>query len=278
MYLDYTVQGMGWEAQCGADLRHLLHTLQHLPMDPQQAATNVAPLVTLCTTRFAALPAQPASQTPPAHPSDSPPHPRHLHRSLTESDAHMHQQSSPTQSQTLKARGNDQHGNQGIGDVGQGRAQQQRSGPLPVQSGANGLQNGQIKTPSKPTPDVTTAVPPDLQLQEPNEEHSRADGNGVSEPAVALEGQTEQSHLRSISEDAIELDIDQQHPLIDGVQQAADVEQAADGDIRTSNDGDMVATNNEPLAASNLEVSALLMQSDVQTASDLADVVSDKPA
>ena len=269
---------MGWEAQCGADLRHLLHTLQHLPMDPQQAATNVAPLVTLCTTRFAALPPQPASQTSPAHPSDSPPRPRHLHRSLTENDAHLHQQSSPTQSHTLSARGNDQHGNQGIGDEGQAGAQQQRSGPSYAQS-ANGLQNGQAKMLSKLTPDVTMSVPPDLQLQEPNEEHSRADGNSVSEPAVALEDQMEQNHLRSISEEAIELDIDQQHSLIDGVQQAADVlDPAADGDTKTSNDGDMVATNNEPLAASNLDVSALLMQSDVKIASDLADVMSDKPA
>lgn len=71
-------QGMGWEAQCGEDLRHLLHTLQHLPMDPSQAASNVAPLANLCNTRFAALPIQ--------FP-DTGERSRHLHRSLTENDA-----------------------------------------------------------------------------------------------------------------------------------------------------------------------------------------------
>ena len=72
------VQGMGWEAQCGEDLRHLLHTLQHLPMDPSQAALNLAPLANLCNTRFAALPIQ----VP-----DTGERSRHLHRSLTENDA-----------------------------------------------------------------------------------------------------------------------------------------------------------------------------------------------
>lgn len=77
MILEMVVQGMGWEAQCGEDLRHLLHTLQHLPLDPSQAASNVAPLVNLCNTRFAALPVQ----VP-----DSGERSRHLHRSLTEND------------------------------------------------------------------------------------------------------------------------------------------------------------------------------------------------
>ena len=76
--LETVVQGMGWEAQCGEDLRHLLHTLQHLPMDPSQAAPNVAPLANLCNTRFAALPIQ----VP-----DTGERSRHLHRSLTENDA-----------------------------------------------------------------------------------------------------------------------------------------------------------------------------------------------
>lgn len=78
------VQGMGWEAQCGEDLRHLLHTLQRLPMDPSQAASNVGPLVTLCNTRFAALPSQPS---PATRPSTGQEHARRLHRSLTEGDA-----------------------------------------------------------------------------------------------------------------------------------------------------------------------------------------------
>ena len=56
-------------------------------MDPQQAPLNVAPLVTLCTTRFAALPGHPTSPTNHSTSSISPVHPRHLHRSLTESDA-----------------------------------------------------------------------------------------------------------------------------------------------------------------------------------------------
>ena len=79
---DLFVQGMGWEGQCGEDLRHLLHTLQHLPMDPSQAASNVAPLVNLCKTRFAALPSQPSSSTASNTGGE-----RHLHRSLTENDA-----------------------------------------------------------------------------------------------------------------------------------------------------------------------------------------------
>ena len=77
------VQGMGWEAQCGEDLQHLLHTLQHLPMDPSQAA-NVAPLVNLCNTRFAALPSQLSSST---HSATAGERARHLHQSLTENDA-----------------------------------------------------------------------------------------------------------------------------------------------------------------------------------------------
>ena len=75
---------MGWEAQCGEDLRHLLHTLQRLPMDPDQATSNVGPLVTLCNTRFAALPSQPNPATSSSTGED---HARRLHRSLTESDA-----------------------------------------------------------------------------------------------------------------------------------------------------------------------------------------------
>ena len=81
---NFIVQGMGWEAQCGEDLRHLLNTLQHLPMDPSQAASNVETLVNLCKTRFAALPRQPSSST---HSATGGERARHLHRSLTENDA-----------------------------------------------------------------------------------------------------------------------------------------------------------------------------------------------
>lgn len=53
-------------------------------MDPDQAASNVDPLVNLCKTRFAALPSQPSSST---HSTTGGERARHLHRSLTENDA-----------------------------------------------------------------------------------------------------------------------------------------------------------------------------------------------
>ena len=95
------LQGMGWEAQCGEDLRHLLHTLQHLPMDPKQAASNVGPLVNLCNTRFAALPDQPSSSI---RSSTGGERARHLHRSLTENDARAQKHRDEAQPISARAR------------------------------------------------------------------------------------------------------------------------------------------------------------------------------
>ncbi|KAL0040562.1 hypothetical protein WJX77_010942 [Trebouxia sp. C0004] len=132
-------RGMGWEAQCGADLRHLLHTIQHLPMGPRQAATNVAPLAALCNTRFVALPSQPAPST---HPSHSPPRPRHLHRSLTENNAKKYWQRSPVQlhSQTLGEVGSNSNSGRDAAD----HADEQQQRPASVNANiANELQNCQ---------------------------------------------------------------------------------------------------------------------------------------
>ena len=90
-YNVFVMQGMFWEAQCGADLRHMLHTLENLPMDPSQGPTNIAPLSLLCSTRFAALPTMPAQPSKEIVP-------RQLHRSLTEGDAHTHKPRSPVAS------------------------------------------------------------------------------------------------------------------------------------------------------------------------------------
>lgn len=72
------LQGMSWEAQCGADVRHLLYTLEQLPMDKAQAASNVQPLTTLCITRFAGVASHATANTGS---------PKSLHRSITDIDA-----------------------------------------------------------------------------------------------------------------------------------------------------------------------------------------------
>lgn len=79
---------MAWEAQCSADVRHLLHTLEQLPMDTAQAAGNVQPLLHLSNTRFAAVPSQPTLSAQSAKVDSS----KSLHRSLTDVDAARRQQ------------------------------------------------------------------------------------------------------------------------------------------------------------------------------------------
>ena len=258
---------MGWEAQCGADLRHLLHTIQHLPMGLQQAATNVAPLAALCNTRFAALPSQPAPST---HPSDSPPCPRHLYRSLTESDAKTHQQRSPVQphSQTPGEVGD--NSSPGRDAAGHADAQQQS----PEADTANGLQNGQdfgtdLQTgvQQDSTSGDNSSVLPGPDLQEPGEEEFKTPvKHGASEPSAVLAP----ASPRSTPDDATDEILPHQHPLANDVQQAAAVlDQAADESVRTSQDGkdDMVATSDKSNASSNLDV-PLLTQPDIADNSD----------
>ena len=262
---------MGWEAQCGADLRHLLHTIQHLPMDPQQAATNVAPLAALCNTRFAALPSQPAPST---HPSDSPPRPRYLHRSLTESDAKTHQQHSPVQpdSQTPGEVG----GNSSSGRNAADHADAQQQTPASTNADtANGLQNGQeigtdLQTgvQQDSTSGDSGSVLPGPDLQEPGEEEFKTPVKHVaSEPSAFLEP----APPRSIADDAADEMLTHQHPLADDAQQAAAVlDQAADEGVSASQDGkdDMVATSDKSDASSNLDVPFFLTQPDIADTSD----------
>ncbi len=267
------LQGMGWEAQCGADLRHLLHTIQHLPMEPQQAATNVAPLAALCNTRFAVLPSQPAPST---HPSDSPPHPRHIHRSMTESDAKMHQQRSPVQPHSRTPGEVGDNSSSGMDAADHADAQQQK--PASVNADiANGLQNGQERVTDLQTgvqQDSTSgdssSVLPGPELQEPGEEESRTPvEHGASEPSAPLEPAPQ----RSTSDDATDEILTHQHPLATDVQQAAAVlDSAADEGIRTSQDGKggMVATSDKSGASSNLDVPILLTQPDIADMSDLS--------
>ena len=255
---------MGWEAQCGADLRHLLHTIQHLPMDPHQAATNVAPLAALCNTRFAALPTQPAPST---HSSDSPPRPRHLHRSLTESDAKTHQQRSPVQpdSQTPGEVG----GNSSSGRNAADHADAQQQTPASVNADtANGLQNGQEIGTDLQTGVQQDSTSGDSCLQEPGEEEFKTPvKHGASEPSAFLKP----APPRSIADDAADEMLTHQHPLADDAQQAAAVlDQAADEGVSASQDGkdDMVATSDKSDASSNLDVPFLLMQPDIADTSD----------
>ncbi len=262
---------MGWEAQCGADLRHLLHTIQHLPMDPHQAATNVAPLVALCNTRFAALPSQPAPST---HPPHSPPRPRHLHRSLTENDANMHQQRSPVQphSQTPGEVGGDSR----LGRNAADHADAHHHTPASLNAAtANGLPNGQeIGTESQTgvqqdsTSGDNSSVLPGSDLQEAGEEGSKTpDKHGASEPSAFLES----APARSTSDNDADEILTHQHPLTNDAQQAAAVlDQAVDESVRTRQDskGDIVAINDESGASSNLHVPFLLTQPNIAETSD----------
>ncbi|DBA90401.1 TPA: hypothetical protein ACH3X1_003675 [Trebouxia sp. C0004] len=213
---------MGWEAQCGADLRHLLHTIQHLPMGPRQAATNVAPLAALCNTRFVALPSQPAPST---HPSHSPPRPRHLHRSLTENNAKKYWQRSPVQlhSQTLGEVGSNSNSGRDAAD----HADEQQQRPASVNANiANELQNCQ-------------GIFTDLQTE------IQHDSTSAPTPS------------RSIPDDAADEILTHHHSLANNVQQAAAVlYQEAEEGIRTSQDskGDMVATSDKLDTSSNLDV------------------------
>ena len=262
---------MGWEAQCGADLRHLLHTIQHLPMDPHQAVNHVAPLAALCNTRFACLPSQPAPST---YPPDSPLCPRHLHRSLTESDANMHQQRSPVQahSQTPgEVGGNSSSGKNSADDAD---AQQQRPASVNADT-TNGIQNGQeigmdlhTGVQQDSTSGDSGSILPGPDLQEPGEEESKTPvKHDTYEPGAYIEP----APPRSTSDDAPGEILTHQHPLANDVQQAAAVlDQAADESVRTSQDskGDMVATNDRSDASSTLDVPFLLTQPDTADASD----------
>ena len=264
---------MGWEAQCGADLRHLLHAIQHLPMDPHQAVNHVAPLAALCNTRFACLPSHPALST---HPSDSP---RHLHRSLTEGDAKMHQQRSPVQahSQTLgEVGGNSSSGKNAADDAD---AQQQRPASVNADT-ANGLQNGQefgmdlhtgVQQDSTSGGSGSILPGPDLpEPQELGEEESKTPvGHDTYEPGAYIEP----APPRSTSDDAPGEILTHQQPLANDVQQAAAVlDQAADEIVRTSQDskGDMVAIHDRSDASLTLDVPFLLTQPDIADASNLS--------
>ena len=262
---------MGWEAQCGADVRHLLHTIQHLPMDPRQAATNVAPLAALCNTRFAALPSQPAPST---HPSDSPPRPRHLYRSLTESDAKTHQHRSPVQphSQTPGEVGGNSSSSRDAADHVD--AQQQTPASVNADT-ASGLQNGQgvgrdLQTgvQQDSTSGDNSSVLPGPDLQEPGEEECTTPiKHGASEPSAFLEP----APARSTSDDAADEILTHQHPLANDAQQAAAVlDQATDEGVSASQDGkdDTVATSDKSDASSNLDVPFLLTQPDIADTSD----------
>ncbi|DBA81853.1 hypothetical protein WJX77_011322 [Trebouxia sp. C0004] len=265
-------RGMGWEAQCGADLRHLLHTIQHLPMDPQQAATSVDPLAALCNTRFAALLSQPAPSTDP---SDTPPRPRHLHRSLTESDAKMHRQRSPVpHSQTPGEMGD--NSSSGMNAADHADAQQQRPASVNADT-TNGLQNGQeifidVQTgvQQDSTSGDSSCVSPGPELQEPGEEESKTPvKHGASEASAFLEP----APVRSTSDDPTDEILTHQHPPLNGVQHAAAVlDQAADEGLGTSHDSkcNMLATSDKSNAISNLDVPILLTQSDIAGASDLS--------
>ena len=239
-------------------------------MDPQQAATNVAPLVALCNTRFAALPSQPAPST---HPSDSPPRPRHLHRSLTDSDAKTHQQRSPVQphSQTPGEVGSNSSPGRAAADHADA---QQQTPPSVNADSANELQNGQefgtdlqtgIQQDSMTGDNSSVLLGPDLQ--EPGEEEFKTPvKHGASEPSAVLAP----ASPRSISDEATDEILPHQHPLANDVQQAAAVlDQAADESVRTSQDGkdDMVATSDKSNASSNLDV-PLLTQPDIADTSN----------
>ncbi len=271
---------MGWEAQCGADLRHLLHTLQHLPLDPQQAPTNVGPLVTLCTTRFAALPTQPTPPSHPGSPSNSPQRSRQLHRSLTESDAQTQQRQSRIQTPTPSVK---ETSNRGTSAEDHADAQEQRPGSNHAEL-SNGLQLGQQAETQQDGLQQTMAAESksglnhrQLATPTPTKQSLAADGESdAHEHADAYPG----SHQSS--DDATTAALDQ-HPEAESVQRAAEVlDQGADQDISTDNNGevDMVATSNDMLAVPSPDILALQTlphDMDAGKSTDVADSSSDKP-
>ena len=265
---------MGWEAQCGADLRHLLQTLQHLPLDPQQAASNVAPLVTLCTTRFAALPAQAPS---PAYPnpssSDTPLRPRQLHRSLTEGDAQRQQ---PTQQQQESPRPSPSQPDTGRASASTAAAdmtpEDKQGDKMYDVKPTDGLQNGHHSPVlmQDATQQGSTLHPESRRGDEQAGDAASERSDGGPEHDNQSD-QLQDDHLHTTSSD-VTLSLLDDHPAPDVVQQAADVlHEAADQDIRTDNDGkvDMVATSHASLAGLNTDMSISLKQPESVDANEL---------
>ena len=261
-----SVQGMGWEAQCGSDLRHLLQTLQHLPMDPSQAPTNVAPLITLCNTRFAALPSQPSSSM---HAMTTDQRPRHLHRSLTENDARAQQHNygvKPISPRGKQPMTDSQTANNGAQDKTEEGVSMHEAGDTESRIG---LQNGKdhaADLDSRAASHRSSAAPEETIL--PASQSAAAEGvtsldtlpeaqltTGIPEMQQSCVGAA--GDQNSIPHGAAAAELDSGQIDIEVQQAAALLEEAADQDIQAADDGelDMVATSSAVLEGPALPVS-----------------------
>ena len=288
---------MGWEAQCGSDLRHLLQTLQHLPMDPSQAHSNIAPLIALCNTRFAALPSQPSSSM---HAMTTDQRPRHLHRSLTENDARAQQHTNHVKpisprskqpqtdthtasndAQDRKVEGIDMH-EAGDTDSRMGlqngkshaansdpEAASHRSSEAANETVPSALQNagaeGVTSWDASQQAQLRTGI---LERQQSDMRYHGAAGGQDSPPGSAAAAEPESAQVG------------------DEVQQAAALlEEAADQDVQTADDGDfdMVATSSamaeSPVLPISPELPAKATGSDTRSehTSNVADTPSEQP-
>ena len=284
-----SVQGMGWESQCGSDLRHLLHTLQHLPLNPSQAASQVAPLTALCSTRFAAVPSQPPSSLTLGA-SDQ--RPRHLHRSLTESDASSGRRRDQLKIGTPSSK-QDLAGKQAVSPAAQDRRALQSAeldeagGSQPSNSlengHASGVNSNHVAALGLPADGTDEAILPAMQS---------TDVEGVTvdsapedqQQAQTSNGMVHQEH--DSSQQSAAPDDSDSRPVGDEVQQAAAaLQEAAVQDVHTADDGniDMVATSSAMLDAAASTAPQVLANVSIhdprsESTSSLADETSPQPA
>lgn len=187
------LQGMAWEAHCGADIRHLLYTLEQLPMDKAQAASNVQPLLKLSTTRFAGV----VSQSMASEQSTSTGSPKSLHRSFTDVDAERRQrQGAVSASGHAHSNGTAQpHDQQGpVQEPQQHAASQESNGSEQQQATATAAASEMESLEAEADPMDSASPPrlhpPDGSSQEASMPQSRA--HSLSE---------EPSHQSSVSEE-----------------------------------------------------------------------------
>ena len=226
---------MAWEAQCAADIRHLLYTLEQLPMDKAQAASNVQPLLHLSTTRFAAVPSQAAT----AAQSGSPASPKSLHRSLTDVDAARRRQ----QTASLSGHTN----SNGVGPHREPAPTQKAAADEQPEIQAEAPQQFQAEAPQLQDSHALAAVP---EVDEPDEEalslqpQDHPLGDNASQQGVAPEqAQPDRAASDTPETDAVQ---DPHTPVSVEVadQQNPSVEQEAETVLSSGADGedDMLAT------------------------------------
>lgn len=225
--MELLLQGMAWEAQCAADIRHLLYTLEQLPMDKAQAASNVQPLLHLSTTRFAAVPSQAAT----AAQSGSNASLKSLHRSLTDVDAARRRQQTASLSGHTNSNGLGQHQQPAPLQTAAADEQQELQAEAPQLQDSHAL--AAVPEADEPDEEVLSLLPRDQPLED------NASQQGVAPEQAQPDGAASDSHEPDALQDPYpspSADVaDQQTPSV-GQEAEVVLSSGADGEV------DMLAT------------------------------------